>query len=121
MLRISLNEEIYLRILNSVYFNRLLTKTYGVFDITNLFHNFRDNGSFLVMEKLNSEIYLQNCYIIQQNEILRKKEQALNQENQALLSELKQKLSKANSQPSPDSDIGVSSASSSNSISFSQA
>ncbi|KAI5575483.1 hypothetical protein POPTR_010G237600v4 [Populus trichocarpa] len=49
------------------------------------------------MEKLNSQLYLQNCYIIQQNEMLRKKAQRLNQENQALLSELKQKLSKASS------------------------
>ncbi|GMH30145.1 hypothetical protein Nepgr_031988 [Nepenthes gracilis] len=48
------------------------------------------------MERLNSELYLQNCYIVQENERLRKKAQMLNQENQALLSELKQKLSKAN-------------------------
>ncbi|KAK9156715.1 hypothetical protein Scep_003289 [Stephania cephalantha] len=47
------------------------------------------------MERLNSKLYLQNCYIIQENERLRKKAQLLNQENQALLSELKQKLSKA--------------------------
>ncbi|KAK9122766.1 hypothetical protein Sjap_012368 [Stephania japonica] len=46
------------------------------------------------MERLNSKLYLQNCYIIQENERLRKKAQLLNQENQALLSELKQKLSK---------------------------
>ncbi|KAI9389247.1 hypothetical protein POPTR_008G021766v4 [Populus trichocarpa] len=49
------------------------------------------------MEKLNSQLYLQNCYIIQQNEMLRKKAQRLNQENQALLSELKKKLSSASS------------------------
>lgn len=57
------------------------------------------------MEKQNSELYLQNCYIIQQNERLRKKAQLLNQENQALLSELKQKLSKAKintNNPSPN-------------------
>ncbi|MBA0637788.1 hypothetical protein Godav_029999 [Gossypium davidsonii] len=48
------------------------------------------------MERLNSNLYLQNCYIMKENERLRKKAQLLNQENQALLSELKQKLSKAN-------------------------
>ncbi|MBA0684352.1 hypothetical protein Goari_025944, partial [Gossypium aridum] len=50
----------------------------------------------MVMERLNSNLYLQNCYIMKENEKLRKKAQVLNQENQALLSELKQKLSKAN-------------------------
>ncbi|KAJ6901648.1 hypothetical protein NC651_019427 [Populus alba x Populus x berolinensis] len=49
------------------------------------------------MEKLNSQLYLQNCYISQQNEMPRKKAQWLNQENQALLSELKKKLSSASS------------------------
>ncbi|CAL9026513.1 unnamed protein product [Prunus brigantina] len=49
------------------------------------------------MERLNSKLYLQNCYIMKENERLRKKAQLLNQENQALLSELKQKLSKTNS------------------------
>ncbi|CAO2824055.1 unnamed protein product [Amaranthus hypochondriacus] len=44
------------------------------------------------MERLNSELYLQNCYIMQENERLRKKAQLLNQENQQLLSELKQRL-----------------------------
>ncbi|XP_028782383.1 protein LITTLE ZIPPER 3-like [Neltuma alba] len=48
------------------------------------------------MDRLNSELYLQNCYIMKENEKLRKKAQVLNQENQALLSELKQKLSKGN-------------------------
>lgn len=48
------------------------------------------------MERLNSKLYLQNCYIMKENERLRKKAQLLNQENQALLSELKHKLSKAN-------------------------
>lgn len=46
------------------------------------------------MERINSKLYLQNCYIIKENERLRKKAQLLNQENQALLSELKQKLAK---------------------------
>uniref|UniRef100_A0A1J3H0Z3 Protein LITTLE ZIPPER 4 n=1 Tax=Noccaea caerulescens TaxID=107243 RepID=A0A1J3H0Z3_NOCCA len=46
------------------------------------------------MERLNSKLFLQNCYIIKENERLRKKAQILNQENQQLLFELKQKLSK---------------------------
>ncbi|XP_016184757.1 protein LITTLE ZIPPER 4-like [Arachis ipaensis] len=50
------------------------------------------------MERLNSKLYLQNCYIMKENERLRKKAQLLNQENQALLTELKQKLSKGNNQ-----------------------
>ncbi|XP_062174185.1 uncharacterized protein LOC133879579 [Alnus glutinosa] len=62
------------------------------------------------MEKLNSQLYLQNCYIIQQNERLRKKAQLLNQENQALLSELKRKLSKANTDGNPDQNISSTSA-----------
>nr|XP_018674963.1 PREDICTED: protein LITTLE ZIPPER 4-like isoform X2 [Musa acuminata subsp. malaccensis] len=44
-----------------------------------------------VMERLNTQLYLQNCYIMKENERLRKKAQLLNQENQALLSELKRK------------------------------
>ncbi|XP_074574845.1 protein LITTLE ZIPPER 3-like [Curcuma longa] len=43
------------------------------------------------MERFNTKLYLQNCYIMKENERLRKKAQLLNQENQALLSELKQK------------------------------
>ncbi|KAJ8641501.1 hypothetical protein MRB53_018195 [Persea americana] len=76
--------------------------------------------SFSVMERLNSELtelYLQNCFIIQENERLRKKAQLLNQENQALLSELKQKLSKSknpNSSSIPDPNINTSSSSTSN-------
>ncbi|ESQ52256.1 hypothetical protein EUTSA_v10017499mg [Eutrema salsugineum] len=46
------------------------------------------------MERLNSKLFIQNCYIIKENERLRKKAQILNQENQQLLFELKQKLSK---------------------------
>ncbi|KAG1331009.1 putative protein LITTLE ZIPPER 3-like [Cocos nucifera] len=64
-----------------------------------------------VMERINSELYLQNCYIMKQNERLRKKAQLLNQENQALLSELKQKLAKPNanssSNPSPILDLNA--------------
>ncbi|KAJ6913117.1 hypothetical protein NC651_015575 [Populus alba x Populus x berolinensis] len=56
------------------------------------------------MERLNSKLYLQNCYIMKENERLRKKAQLLNQENQALLSELKQKLSKPNSKGKAPND-----------------
>lgn len=68
------------------------------------------------MEKLNTQLYLQNCYIIQENEKLQRKAQQLNHENQALLSELKQKLSTGYSNSNHNSDRNVSSASSSNSI-----
>ncbi|KAG8081882.1 hypothetical protein GUJ93_ZPchr0014g47067 [Zizania palustris] len=46
------------------------------------------------MDRLNAKLYLQNCYIMKENERLRKKALLLNQENQALLSELKQRLAK---------------------------
>ncbi|OAY77621.1 protein LITTLE ZIPPER 3 [Ananas comosus] len=54
------------------------------------------------MERINSKLYLQNCYIMKENERLRKKAQLLNQENQALLSELKQRLAKSNAAPNPN-------------------
>nr|DAD48579.1 TPA_asm: hypothetical protein HUJ06_018516 [Nelumbo nucifera] len=68
------------------------------------------------MERLNSKLYLQNCYIIQENERLRKKAQLLNQENQALLSELKQKLAKGNPKPNTNliPDLNLSSTSTPN-------
>ncbi|KAJ0714345.1 putative protein LITTLE ZIPPER [Helianthus annuus] len=44
------------------------------------------------MERLNSKLYMENCLIMQENEKLRKKAQLLNQENQALLSQLKQRI-----------------------------
>ncbi|KAI3687774.1 hypothetical protein L1987_81477 [Smallanthus sonchifolius] len=47
---------------------------------------------FEKMERLNSKLYMENCLIMQENEKLRKKAQLLNQENQALLSQLKQRL-----------------------------
>jgi hypothetical protein len=55
-----------------------------------------ESSDFLlaVMEKLNSKLYLENCYIMKENEKLRKKAKLLNEENQVLLSQLKQKLSK---------------------------
>ncbi|TVU29880.1 hypothetical protein EJB05_21471 [Eragrostis curvula] len=47
------------------------------------------------MERLNTKLYLQNCYIMKENERLRKAAMRLNQENQALLSELKQRLTRS--------------------------
>ncbi|CAN4117276.1 unnamed protein product [Withania somnifera] len=47
------------------------------------------------MDRINSKLYLQNCYIMAENERLRKKAELLNQENQQLLSELKHRLSQA--------------------------
>ncbi|KAF8667358.1 hypothetical protein HU200_005422 [Digitaria exilis] len=46
------------------------------------------------MDRLNAKLYLQNCYIMKENERLRKKALLLNQENKALLTELKQRLAK---------------------------
>ncbi|KAL5740079.1 hypothetical protein ACOSP7_028962 [Xanthoceras sorbifolium] len=57
------------------------------------------------MDRLNSKLYIQNCYIMKENERLRKKAQLLNQENQALLSELKQKIGKNNSKPNVGTNI----------------
>ncbi|KAF5747814.1 hypothetical protein HS088_TW05G00541 [Tripterygium wilfordii] len=57
------------------------------------------------MDRLNSNLFLQNCNIMKENEKLRKKAQSLNQENQALLSELKQKLSKGNSKGNAQNTI----------------
>ncbi|KAL0905481.1 hypothetical protein M5K25_023905 [Dendrobium thyrsiflorum] len=55
------------------------------------------------MERLNFNLYIQNYYIIKENERLKKKAQLLNQENQALLIQLmKQRLAKANSHSLPD-------------------
>ena len=47
------------------------------------------------MERLNTKLYLKNCYIMKENERLRKAALLLNQENQALLSELKHRLAKS--------------------------
>ncbi|KAL6574984.1 hypothetical protein OROMI_012269 [Orobanche minor] len=57
------------------------------------------------MEKLNSKLYLENCYIMQENERLRKAAELLNQENQALLNELKQRLAAAAATGNPISDL----------------
>ncbi|XP_047968507.1 protein LITTLE ZIPPER 3 [Salvia hispanica] len=45
------------------------------------------------MEKANSELSMENYCIMQENERLRKKAELLNQENQTLLYQLKQRLS----------------------------
>ncbi|KAI8016562.1 Protein LITTLE ZIPPER 4 [Camellia lanceoleosa] len=77
-------------------------------------------GFATTMDKVNSKLYLENCYIIQENERLRKRAQLLNQENQALLSELKNKLSnggpssKLKGGPSSLPDLNLSSTSSPN-------
>lgn len=47
------------------------------------------------MERLNSKLYLENCYIMKENERLRKAAELLDQENQALLKELKKKIAAA--------------------------
>ncbi|KAL8500770.1 hypothetical protein ACS0TY_020380 [Phlomoides rotata] len=44
------------------------------------------------MEEVNSKLYMENWYMMQENERLRKKAELLNQENQSLLNELKQRL-----------------------------
>ncbi|KAL3825780.1 hypothetical protein ACJIZ3_021809 [Penstemon smallii] len=61
------------------------------------------------MEKLNSKLYMENYYIMQENERLRKKAEMLNQENQALLNELKQRLAAAAAAGSPINDLNLSS------------
>lgn len=48
------------------------------------------------MERLNAKLCLQNYYIMKENERLRRKAQLLSQENQALLHELREKLSNSN-------------------------
>ncbi|RAL44585.1 unnamed protein product [Cuscuta campestris] len=46
-----------------------------------------------MMERINTKLYLENCYIMAENERLRKKAEVLNQENRALLNQLKNRLS----------------------------
>lgn len=59
------------------------------------------------MEKFNTELYLRNCQIIQENERLRRKAQQLNQENQALLTELKKKHGDPNCDKKPKLDLSL--------------
>ncbi|KAL3642673.1 hypothetical protein CASFOL_013488 [Castilleja foliolosa] len=47
------------------------------------------------MDKVNSKLYFENFIIMQENERLRKAAELLNQENQTLLNELKQRLAAA--------------------------
>ncbi|XP_019082487.1 PREDICTED: protein LITTLE ZIPPER 3-like [Camelina sativa] len=63
------------------------------------------------MERLNSKLYVENCYIMKENERLRKKAELLNQENQQLLFQLKQKLSKTTNTNGSNNDNKSSSAS----------
>ncbi|CAN7084905.1 unnamed protein product [Brassica oleracea var. botrytis] len=56
------------------------------------------------MERLNSKLYVENCYIMRENERLRKKAELLNQENQQLLFQLKQKLSKTKNPSGSNND-----------------
>ncbi|KAF0934217.1 hypothetical protein E2562_023589 [Oryza meyeriana var. granulata] len=53
------------------------------------------------MDRANTKLYLQNCYMLKENERLRKAAVLLNQENQALLSELKHRLARSPSSPAP--------------------
>uniref|UniRef100_A0A0D9VGM1 Protein LITTLE ZIPPER 4 n=1 Tax=Leersia perrieri TaxID=77586 RepID=A0A0D9VGM1_9ORYZ len=57
------------------------------------------------MDSANTKLYLQNCYMLKENERLRKAAVLLNQENQALLSELKHRLARSSS-PSPGAAPG---------------
>ncbi|KAL8516917.1 hypothetical protein ACS0TY_015242 [Phlomoides rotata] len=67
------------------------------------------------MEKLNSKLYIENCYIMQENERLRKKAELLNQENQALLNELKHRLAAAGAGGNSIPDLNLAAATSSKS------
>ncbi|CAA7019168.1 unnamed protein product [Microthlaspi erraticum] len=51
------------------------------------------------MERLNSKLFVENIYIMSENERLRKKAELLKQENQQLMFQLKQKLSKTKKNP----------------------
>ncbi|CAN4114400.1 unnamed protein product [Withania somnifera] len=63
------------------------------------------------MERQNSELYLRNCQIMRENERLRKKAKRLNQENQALLSELRRKLAAINAKRKPEFEVDMGSSS----------
>ncbi|EOA25012.1 hypothetical protein CARUB_v10018310mg, partial [Capsella rubella] len=63
------------------------------------------------MERLNSKLYVENCYIMKENERLRKKAELLNQENQQLLFQLRQKLSKTKNTNGSNNDNKSTSAS----------
>lgn len=67
------------------------------------------------MEKLNSKLYLENCYMLQENERLRNKVELLNQENQALLSQLKHRLAAAAAAAAPLPDLNLTAAAASSS------
>ncbi|KVI09635.1 hypothetical protein Ccrd_011988 [Cynara cardunculus var. scolymus] len=57
------------------------------------------------MEGLNTELYLRNCLIIQENERLRRRAQQLRKENEALISRWKENigdLQKLKLEPEPE-------------------
>ncbi|CAH2064286.1 unnamed protein product [Thlaspi arvense] len=64
------------------------------------------------MERLNSKLFVENCYIMKENERLRKKAELLKQENQQLLFQLKQKLSKTKNHDGSNSNDNLCSSSS---------
>ncbi|KAL6593037.1 hypothetical protein ACP70R_049123 [Stipagrostis hirtigluma subsp. patula] len=49
-------------------------------------------SSWISMEKVNTELVLRNCYIMEQNERLKKAAELLQQERQTLLSQLHAQL-----------------------------
>ncbi|KAJ9540226.1 hypothetical protein OSB04_026732 [Centaurea solstitialis] len=59
------------------------------------------------MERLNMELYLRNCLIIQENERLRKRARQLRKENEALVSQWKQKVGHPNfiQKPKPEPEL----------------
>ncbi|TMW98687.1 hypothetical protein EJD97_003626 [Solanum chilense] len=58
-----------------------------------------------VMEKQNLDLYWRNIQIMQENDRLRKTAQRLRQENEALYSELKQRLAAARSNQIPELEL----------------
>ncbi|KAL6601463.1 hypothetical protein ACP70R_044683 [Stipagrostis hirtigluma subsp. patula] len=54
-------------------------------------------SSPIAMEKVNTELVLRNCYIMEQNERLKKAAELLQQERQTLLSQLHTQLSDSGS------------------------
>ncbi|KAL0333466.1 UNVERIFIED_CONTAM: protein LITTLE ZIPPER 4 [Sesamum angustifolium] len=56
------------------------------------------------MEKVNSKLQMKNIHIMQENERLRKTAELLDQENQALLTQLKQRLAVAGNSSSSASN-----------------
>ncbi|KAK4371848.1 hypothetical protein RND71_007232 [Anisodus tanguticus] len=66
---------------------------------------FQANSGTLVMQKQNLDLYWRNVQIMQENDRLRKTAQRLRQENEALYSELKQRLSAARINQTPELEL----------------